>query len=151
MKAGDAITFEEIGFMPSNPDAHGAGSYMLQHPDYARNAINYYRLRQLDSNGTNHYHRVIEVRPGQSGDVLAPVLFPNPFQNVITIRFKTLSTEAGSVELFDLQGRQVFQSDWAKDQQPEDMTIETERFAPGVYVYRIVAGGKVFSGKVVRE
>jgi spore germination protein YaaH len=151
MLANSSNTFQEIGFVPSSPDVQGAGAYALQHPDYARNAINYYRLRQLDSNGTSHYHRVIEVRPGQSGDVLAPVLFPNPFQNAITIRFESLSSEAGSVELFDLQGREIFQSDWAKDQQPEELVIETERFAAGVYVYRILVGGKVFAGKVVRE
>ena len=94
---------------------------------------------------------MIEILPGDLSDLAAPMLFPNPFRNAITVRFAFLSADAGSVELFDLQGRKVFGTAWAAGQQPEDLLLDTERLATGVYGYRIGVGGKVFAGKLVRR
>jgi hypothetical protein len=148
---GGSNDYAEIGFVPASPNAQGDGSYAFQDPQYATSQVNYYRLRQLDSNGTSHFHRVIEVRPGQLSDVAAPILFPNPFRNAVTVRFASVLPEAGRVDLLDLQGRQVFAQNWAAGQQPAELVLETDDLAIGVYLYRIAVGGKVFTGKLVRE
>lgn len=143
--------FVDIGFLPSSADLQGSGTYSLPDPQYSRDAINYYRLRQLDTNGNSHFHRVVEVRPGNLADVLAPMLFPNPFRDVVTVKFGSPMPQAGGLEVFDLQGRMILMENWAENQQPNELELSTERLAPGVYAYRVRAGGKVFTGKVVRE
>ncbi len=150
MKSGEG-DFVDIGFTPAAPDASGNGNYAFQDSDYARNQVNYYRLRQLDSNGTSHFHNVIEIRAGDASDLAAPMLFPNPFHDAVTVRFAAVTADAGSVELFDVNGRKVFAQGWAAGQQPEDLVLNTSALAPSVYMYRIVVGARVFVGKLVRE
>lgn len=151
MKGGTNQQFEEIGFVAAAPDNAGNGTYLFTDTDYARNNVNYYRLRQLDSNGLSHFHRVIEVRTGGATDLAAPILFPNPFKNAVTIRFSEIGADAGRVELYDLNGRKVFAQNWAAGQQPDDLVLDTEALAPSVYMYRIVVGKQVFSAKLLRE
>lgn len=151
MKGDGNQTFADIGFVPSAPNGLGNGTYQFQDPDFTRNNVNYYRLRQLDLNGTSHFHRVIEVRPDGLANADAPMLFPNPFRRTITVRFATTTADAGVVELYDLRGRKVFATDWEAGQQPADVTLDTEQLAPGIYCYRIGVGSKVYAGKVVKE
>ncbi len=148
---GDAQQFDEIGFVAAAPNANGDGSYLFTDPAYSRNMVNYYRLRQLDSNGNSHFHRVIEVRTGGASDLAAPMLFPNPFQDAVTIRFAAVGADAGGVELYDVNGRRVFVETWATGQQPEDLVLNTKALAPSVYMYRIVVGKQVYAGKLMRE
>lgn len=150
MLQGQSGQFEEIGFVAASPDSDGNGVYTFQDPNYGRQTVNYYRLRQLDADGRTHYHRVIEIRPGDLADLAAPMLYPNPFQTAVTVHFAQVGDAAGGVALYDLSGRKVYAVDWAAGQQPEDLVLDTEALAPGVYLYRIVVGGKVFAGKVVR-
>jgi spore germination protein YaaH len=144
-------TYQDLGFVPTTANAQGEGNYAFADPDYARNGLNLYRLRQVDLNGTSHFHRVIEVRTGDLTDVSAPLLFPNPFRNAVTIRFAALLPEAGTVELYDVQGRKLLANAWRAGHQPEEVVLETEGLVAGVYLYRIAAGGKVWTGKMVRE
>ena len=143
--------FNDIGFVAAAPDAAGNGQYAFNDPEYTRDAINYYRLRQLDSNGANHFHRVIEIRSGNAADDAAPILFPNPFRDVVTLRFSKIDAEAGSLTVFDVRGKQVLNKNWAAGEQVLEMEIGTSSFANGIYFYRIQVGGKQYIGKLVRD
>ena len=144
-------SFEEIGFVASNANVNGNGNYSFTDPSYERNAINYYRLRQLDSNGASHFHRVIEIRTGNSINDLAPIFFPNPFRNMVSIRFPRIDSEAGEIELFDVQGKIQFQRIWNAGNQPNELEINTENLATGIYYYRVRIGNNSFTGKLLRQ
>jgi len=81
----------------------------------------------------------------------APSPQPNPFYNETTFGF-TLKTDADvSLEIVDLNGKQIFRAvrRLAAGQQKWILSGEQLPVA-GVYLYRISAGGDVVSGRLVR-
>ena len=72
-----------------------------------------------------------------------PIPFPNPGTD--RLRFTQLS-DPGKLSFMDMQGRKVWEGTYVPEQ-----GINTERFRPGLYGYRLECNGKVWMGKWVKE
>ncbi|MDX5348672.1 MAG: T9SS type A sorting domain-containing protein, partial [Hymenobacteraceae bacterium] len=75
--------------------------------DYQKTAatVRYYRLKQTDLDGTFAYS---PVRAVETAEVLAPVVYPNPFSSFCTIRVHAENAGVEELEITDLSGRVVF-------------------------------------------
>jgi hypothetical protein len=67
---------------------------------------NYYRLTQVDVEGTSDYSQVVTVNLVQELDV---IIKPNLFQEYVNVEVNT-SSESADVEIMDVKGRSVFHS-----------------------------------------
>lgn len=90
--------------------------------------INYYRLTTIDLDGTRHIEGVRTVNFNGSTDE-APLLFPNPVNDQLTVSFRGAAT----ISVIDALGRQVHQAvatdgfNWA----------DAGRLVPGQYYLRL--------------
>ncbi|MBD0403509.1 T9SS type A sorting domain-containing protein [Flammeovirga sp. EKP202] len=72
---------------------------------------------------------------------IAPKIFPNPSEGFIQIDWGTAS-EAGNVEVFNLQGQKVFQSSGTS-------TIDLNQKEAGIYIIRLVVDDAYYIEKLV--
>lgn len=72
-------------------------------------------------------------------------VYPNPVEDVVTFSFESSVNGNASVQLMDLSGRVV-----ATQQQSNnaDVQMNVSSLAPGTYVYKVVVGEAVRSGKL---
>lgn len=79
-----------------------------------------------------------------SGGEPAIVFSPNPAGDFLQIQIS--DPEKWEISLFDLQGRQMFQQNVSGSQ-----IIEVKDWSSGIYALRAVSGGRIFSGKIVKQ
>ncbi len=133
----------KIGFL------YGAGlstspvNYMFSDENPAIAAKNYYRLKQLDINGSYEYSKVLEVE-------LLPVLFelsqnyPNPFNPSTQIRYSVSQLSRITIIVYDILGSEIAIL-VNEDKEPGSYVVEFNtasvgpQIASGIYFYQLKA------------
>ncbi|MCH7402301.1 T9SS type A sorting domain-containing protein [Belliella kenyensis] len=94
---------------------------------------NYYRLEQIDLDGSRSYSKVIRVDFDPN---FALRVFPNPFENDIYIQTKDLGNI--SLTLLDYFGKTIFYK--AGDTAQQEFHFVTKNLHPGLYYLRLQRG-----------
>lgn len=103
----DGTTFNKLGFLASNnPNSNTPHSYQYRDVTAGKQGIRYYRLRQLDLDGTESF---IGPRAVTFGDVAQTSLqgYPSPFSSEINLALQTTTAGLATVTVTDGVGRQV--------------------------------------------
>ena len=106
---------------------------------------NYYRLKQVDFDGTFAYSKVIAINAPGSNDIFA---FPNPAKDKITLQYD-YSKGAGNIQLFDALGRRLNASIGGYAGNYEVQL--PAGLAKGTYWLKVERDGKVQTVAVVKE
>jgi hypothetical protein len=78
----------------------------------------------------------------QISEELSVSVFPNPGNGKFTL---TLSSEKGTVEIYNLLGKQVYHSEIINQNAEIDLSGEPK----GIYVAKLYAGRKVLTEKII--
>ncbi len=130
-------TFEVIGRLEGNGTSQKLLSYSLE--DYeAHVGKNYYRLKQVDFDGTISYHPDLVLLTLESkGDVLDFQVFPNPTEGeLVNLKIFKNNDEAVQIRFYDVNGKVCFTHDDAMD----NLQLQTDRLSPGIYIIEITQG-----------
>ena len=104
--------------------------------------INYYRLVQVDLDGTVHYHNTLSYQDNAKGDL---TLYPNPAKDQIII--ETEEMIGGTMELRDLSGR-VIQSSIITRQ---ESAWSVSALQPGMYMITVAYNGLRLNNRFVKQ
>ncbi|MEM1321848.1 MAG: T9SS type A sorting domain-containing protein [Bacteroidota bacterium] len=138
----DAQHFEPIA------QVAGAGNSYdeLQYESWDNNprpGINYYRLKQVDFDGSFDYSDIRAVKLQAPKMELA--VFPNPASHQLNIRFDE-SIATGTVQLFNGAGQLVREQ---RLEQQDQTQLPVHQLAEGMYWIRMEIDGQLYSRKVV--
>ena len=103
-RSDNALYFTEIGFVAGNADSKQSTNYSFT--DLRKSDKAYYRLKQIDGDGTFTYSRVISIGGKQATDEAAYV-YPNPVRGQLVIGN---GTGQKSYRLFNKQGVSLMES-----------------------------------------
>lgn len=148
-KSYDKAAFDKLGFVK------GAGSTTdKQYYTYIDNDIKtgtaYYRLRQIDFDGTHTYSNVIEISVNIPAKFELEQNYPNPFNPVTTISFSLPEASVVNLTLFNSLGEEVetiVNNSMAAGR--HTITLDASNYSSGVYVYVLKAvdsSGKNYIG-----
>ncbi|MEM7036907.1 MAG: CUB domain-containing protein, partial [Bacteroidota bacterium] len=145
------LEFSDIGYVSATAGPDQGAEYHFEDREFWRDQVNYYRLRQVDVDGTSHFHRVLRVLPGENANGITAALYPNPARAQLHIDFSAAPQSAGHFRLFDLQGRIVLEESWTKGQAPRQLDLDLSTLQAGAYLYQLLLDGELQRGKVVKE
>ncbi|MDR6806200.1 hypothetical protein J2Y45_003392 [Dyadobacter sp. BE34] len=134
-KSSNSKLFQKIGFVEGNTDSWQALNYSFTDP--APHSLTYYRLKQIDWDGTSTYSKIIVV---QSKEQVVAV-YPNPSRGHLTIRAQN-QNQPYSIK--NGQGVTVMASSVLPEKE-----ISTESLQDGIYF--LTVGSEVFKILVAND
>ena len=137
---GTPEAFASVGFVASRANGTGAGAtYGFSH-ETSEPGTHYYRLRQVDFDGTQEYSAVATVTVDEEAAALT--LAPNPVS--ARLRVGGLGEDA-ALTVRDLTGRAV------GTYRPEGGVIDVSALASGVYLLSVDGAGQRAPVRFVKE
>ena len=147
-RSTDGETFAAIGYEAGRGTTTEAQRYRFVDatPPFARTL--YYRLRQVDTDGTDEYSDAIPVRITPDQLELLPSA-PNPFADRTRLRYRLPETGPVRLEVFDLLGRRVATLvDGEQEAGPHETMLQGARLASGAYFVRLTSGDRSVTQQV---
>lgn len=149
-RSHDAVNFKEIARIAGAGNSIEPISYA--YTDYGvRNGDNYYRLVQVDYDGTSTASEIIVANClGTDGEpeVLA---YPNPFGDDLTLRFENFGNIQATVEVYDMLGRMVHTQKVNCSQNDYEVVLRLAGLSDGTYNVRISAKEFVLNRQVIKN
>lgn len=147
-RSTDNNRWEKIGFVEGNGTTTEMKYYSFT-DNKLKAGTYYYRLKQIDFDGTYEYSSVVEA------EIVIPLEFslqqnyPNPFNPSTKIKFSLAADSKVLLKIYDILGQEVttlFNGDLSAGE--HEIDFNASRLNSGVYLYRLDAqgiNGKSFS------
>lgn len=130
-RSNDRVTFEQIAFIPGSGTTTEAKTY-----NYGDTVLtykeNYYRLKQLDFNGSYSYSNIIKIHLNLPGRFTLSQNYPNPFNPRTKIKFAIPEESFVKLSIFNTVGELI-------------TILVSQQMKPGFYEYEY-NGSKIPSG-----
>jgi photosystem II stability/assembly factor-like uncharacterized protein len=148
-RSEDNISFNKIGFVP------GFGTTTEQHnysysDQSAISGTNYYRLKQVDYDGSYEYSDVVEVDFRTFNSYLLEQCYPNPFNPTTTIGFGIQDKSNVIITILNAIGEEVAVV-LNEEREPGYHKVEFNavNLPSGVYFYQLKAGSFIDTKKMI--
>ncbi|GBD86219.1 Ycf48-like protein [bacterium BMS3Abin03] len=147
-KSKDKIEWKPIGFAKGYGTTTGKNKYQFY--DYnLDNVRNYYRLKQIDYDGTYKFSNIVEISYSITSFNLSQN-YPNPFNPSTIIKYSIVKKGEVKLMIYDILGREVsVLVNEVKDPGYYEVNFNASNLASGVYFYRLVAGSFVSTHKML--
>lgn len=132
----EGADFQTIGTVVGNGTTSAANNYQFQHQQPSE-GLNYYRLKQVDSDGNFHYSNIVGIMVMQKDDT---DIFPNPTTGPVWLKGEVNGERTVAVR--DLTGRIILEKDLS-----ESSLIDLSEQPNGVYFVEIQKN----TGKTVKR
>lgn len=151
-KSKNGIDFSSLKTVQSKA-LNGNSLYQLNYAEVDENpylGTSYYRLKQVDFNGSIHYSSVVDVTfiDKINVDIL---VFPNPSEGEFTLNFTGINTERNaSILIFDALGNKVYNNSIKVEPNNNSFQIVSEeKIAQGFYFLTCFIDGVTITRKIV--
>ena len=150
-RSNDRVTFDQIAFVPGFGTTTEAKTYSYRDTVLTLTSKeNYYRLKQLDFNGSHTYSNIIKVDLNPPAKFVLRQNYPNPFNPSTKIRYQLPNESKVVIKIYDILGAELITL-LNEEKKPGVYEIElnTQSLPSGIYIYRIIAGDFVETKKMV--
>ncbi len=144
----DGQVFTKIGELAAAGTTSAAHSYVFT--DVAATATSYYRLRQVDFDGTTSYSPVVTLAANLAASLAKPVAYPTIFTTELTVALPGAEAQAATVALLTADGRPVYSRTVQLGTAPQALA-ELPTLAPGMYLLRVATAAGATTQRVVRN
>jgi hypothetical protein len=142
--SADGLAYAPVGRVAAAGTTTQAQRYAFRYQP-SQPGLGYYRLRQVDQDGTDHYSPVVAVRTGAA----AVVVFPSVFDQALTVRLP--AAESINLALLAPDGRVLHQQQLANSPAQELTPPGLAALPPGLYLLRVVLDGQASLHRVVKQ
>jgi hypothetical protein len=148
-RGGSDSEFLSVGFMPGYGTTTERKTYNYTDANLAPGTY-YYRLKQVDHDGTESYSNVIEV------DLIKPLEFsldqnyPNPFNPSTKINFSIPENGFVKLTVYNLIGEKVSELlNGHTEAGTHTLTFNAKNLNSGIYIYKLSYGDLLLTRKMV--
>jgi hypothetical protein len=144
----DLVNFEFVGRVEGSGNANWFNHYELT-DEKAYSGISYYRLVQVDYDGTKTYYDPKPVnRSVASGTGMK--VWPNPAETSVNMSFENLADEICTLVITDALGMQVYSSAFNPSEN-QQVQVGLESLPSGMYTIHVFGRTTSVSGKFIKN
>ncbi len=158
-RAYSDLTFESIGFVEGNGNSNSPKNYNYFDSTVIKSGTVYYRLKQIDFNGTFDFSDTISIDyltfvNDENNKALQNFYisdnYPNPFNPITKINFELQSYQKLVIDLFDVNGNLVKELT-AKEFLPGSysISIDFSEYSSGIYFVRFLSDNQLVTKRLV--
>ncbi|MBO4615461.1 MAG: Ig-like domain-containing protein [Bacteroidales bacterium] len=151
-RSDDAMNFVEVGRVAGAGNSITALSYSFT--DYGIGAgDNYYRLTQVDYDGTRTTSEIIEVHCSGNVPLGDPdvYVYPNPFSSDLTVHLVNFGDKPARIAVYDMLGRQLFERTAYPTFNDSEIVLQLGALPDAAYTVRVSTADFVVNKKVVKN
>ncbi len=148
-KSNDKKNWKVAGFVEGNGSSTNMNQYSYIDSSPA-NGRNYYRIKQLDYNGTFEIYGPVYVDFVGVSEFALMQNYPNPFNPSTQINFAVSEKSFVTLKVYDILGKEI--STLVNDELDagyHKATFNAENLASGIYIYTITAGDFISTKKMM--
>lgn len=142
----DGITFREVGTQDGLGNASVVNTYDFMHKNLGT-GTHYYRLQQMDFDGTYEYTNVVTATLRSNGFAIS--VFPNPTVDNVNILPEKPFSKNAYFQLLNIQGQIV--QEYSLPEDALSFELEMNDFAKGVYYIRLQIENEITTHKIVKQ
>lgn len=151
----DNVNFTAIGSVKGAGNSSRLSTYNFidaEAPALAAQSAFYYRLKQVDMDGTFTYSAIVVVNLSKGNHTIETIA-PNPFDNTLKVTFKSNETVSNvQVKITDINGRIVSEKTISSPVGMQFINLDNlANLATGMYHVVVVANGETNIYKVVKN
>lgn len=144
----DNNIFVTIGFVEGGGSSTSNQYYSFTDEGIAGTV--YYRLKQVDYDGSYNYSQVIEIDGVTVSTIQLDQNYPNPFNPATTIRYQLGNDSFVNLKVFNALGEEVAELiNEIQTGGSHQLTFNAESLPSGMYVYKLTSGNYVESRKML--
>ncbi len=144
----DAQTFEVIGWVNGAGNSQTPLNYQFIDNQVIKNQRYYYRLEQLDYNGSTKFSNVAEAMLGDFNESMAISIYPNPTNGSAFVSLYLKENSTVQVKLFNTLGQNVLNLEQNLNVGQQKLEIPTKDLANGIYDLQVNIDGKTQNFKL---
>ncbi|RAU82680.1 hypothetical protein DP923_12600 [Pontibacter arcticus] len=150
-RSSDSKAFEKLGTVAGKGNSNVSNKYSFTDKSPLVGTA-YYRLKQVDSDGSIAYSNVITLETeGNTASDLVMKVYPNPFISQISISLVAQQQESAQLILLDLQGREVIRKTIELEKGENQLELPLQKLANGMYMLKVVSGSIKAATKIIKN
>jgi parallel beta-helix repeat protein len=141
--------WESIGFVQGNGTSTEAHNYSFVDENPAEGK-SFYRLKQIDFDGSFEYSNVVEVITNMILDFALEQNFPNPFNPTTKLSWQSPISSHQTLIIYDVLGNEVTTLvDEFRQAGKYELNFDASGLSSGIYFYKLSAGKFVETKKMI--
>lgn len=144
-KSTDAVEFQDLEKIIAEKEIFEINSYQSFDNEVNSNII-YYRIKQIDLDGTISYSSTEAIRIEQARDEIT--IFPNPTQGDIVLNFYGEENGIADLEVLSIEGKNLMslQDDYSVGE--NSLKLELSFLPTGTYIVNLITENTSYSTKI---
>jgi hypothetical protein len=134
----DGVNFETISSLEAAGYSNSLINYSFVDESPAR-GLNYYRIKEVDSDGTTQFSDVAVVDYVTGNALLQLAMYPNPMEENAILNFEMPSAGNAKIEVFDALGKVVFSKESSFVEGGNSVVLSELDLSTGNYFVRVLA------------
>jgi hypothetical protein len=148
-RSADKVKWSKIAFVNGCGNSNSEKNYSYSDKS-SISGKQYYRLKQIDTDGKYEYSKIIETNLGLPKTYELSQNYPNPFNPSTTIRFSLPENQVVKLTIFNTLGEEVAKVvDGYVEAGIHEVKFNASNLASGIYFYRLDAGKYVQTKKMM--
>lgn len=131
----DGSNFDVIGKVQAAGESETEITYGLVDRNPLK-GLSYYRLRQVDLDGSFEYSQVVSVKRETPGTIS---IYPNPAKNHLMVDLPEDITTDSEIQIYNTSGQELLNMNWAA-KSGKTISIPIGKLVPGTYFIKINNG-----------
>jgi len=149
-RSRDGFSFSVIGKVKGAGNSLQLNSYSLV--DAAPLKTGYYRLKQLDFDGSSTYSKIVAVNFSGIQQEEKLLIYPNPTKDVVRIQTMGVFPKGTvEIEVRTMLGKLILTEQFSSQDSTGNYSIDLKNFAAGTYFITLKSGAKSISNLIVKD
>ncbi len=145
----DGVNFENIGWVDGNGSTSVQQNYFLDDHNVSANVIYYYRLKQVDHDGSFEYTDIVQATLNAGEIFSISNFYPSPTEHGSSIQITSTIDKEINITIYNMLGQILSSDDYNIVQGTREISYDFSDLPSATYHAIITAGNEVYNKQVV--